>query len=152
MQTINLKNNEPGIDYYWTLIGYFNSIRELGGAASLVYGDIRERLSQIHSRDLIVSPARRIHYEELTSRISNEKIPLILKKLEIQSGNPEAIDICLATNMIATGVDVSRLGLMFIHGQPKTTAEYIQASSRVGRAVPSGPGFIVTLYLSLIHI
>lgn len=146
LQTVALKVNEPEIDYYWTLIGYFNSIRELGGAASLVYGDIRERLSQIHTRDLIVPPVRKIHYEELTSRISNEKIPLILKKLETHSGTPEAIDICLATNMIATGVDVSRLGLMFIHGQPKTTAEYIQASSRVGRSVPSGPGFIVTLY------
>jgi hypothetical protein len=146
LQTVALKVDETEIDYYWTLIGYFNSIRELGGAASLVYGDIRERLSQIHTRDLIVSPVRRIHYEELTSRISNEKIPLILKKLETHAGTPEAIDICLATNMIATGVDVSRLGLMFIHGQPKTTAEYIQASSRVGRSVPSGPGFIVTLY------
>lgn len=146
LQTVALKVDETEIDYYWTLIGYFNSIRELGGAASLVYGDIRERLSQIHTRDLIDSPVRRIHYEELTSRISNAKVPLILKKLETHSGTPEAIDICLATNMIATGVDVSRLGLMFIHGQPKTTAEYIQASSRVGRSVPSGPGFIVTLY------
>jgi hypothetical protein len=50
--------------------------------------------------------------------------------------------------MVATGVDISRLGFMFIHGQPKTTAEYIQASSRVGRAVPSGPGLIFTLYSS----
>ena len=146
LQTVDVNNNEPGIDFYWTLMGYFNSIRELGGAASLVYGDIRERLSQIHARDLIVKPVRRIHYEELTGRISNEKIPLILKKLEIQIDNPDAVDICLATNMIATGVDISRLGLMFIHGQPKTTAEYIQASSRVGRSVPTGPGFILTLY------
>jgi hypothetical protein len=148
LQTVDVNNTVPEIDYYWTLMGYFNSISELGGAASLVYGDIRERLSQIHARDLILQQVRRMHYEELTSRISNEKIPQILKKLETQSGNPDAIaiDICLATNMIATGVDISRLGLMFIHGQPKTTAEYIQASSRVGRAVPSGPGFIVTLY------
>ena len=148
LQTVDVNNTAPGIDFYWTLMGYFNSIRELGGAASLVYGDIRERLSQIHTRDMVVQQVRRMHYEELTSRISNEKIPQILKKLETQSGNQNAIaiDICLATNMIATGVDISRLGLMFIHGQPKTTAEYIQASSRVGRSVPSGAGFIVTLY------
>ncbi|HPS90405.1 MAG TPA: hypothetical protein PLC35_10595, partial [Methanosarcina vacuolata] len=118
LQTVNVNVNEPGIDFYWTLMGYFNSIRELGGAASLVFGDIRERLSQIHARDLIVSPVRRINYEELTSRISNEKIPQILKKLETQHGNQGTVDICLATNMIATGVDISRLGLMFIHGQP----------------------------------
>ena len=143
------------IDYYWTLLGYFNSIRELGGAMSLVHGDIRERLSQIQNRELINFEKRRSLYDwkiqELTSRISSDKIPDTLKDLErnykVKDGTKSnALDICLATNMVATGVDISRLGLMFVHGQPKTTAEYIQASSRVGRKVPSGPGLIFTLY------
>jgi hypothetical protein len=144
--------NESTIDYYWTLLGYFNSIRELGGASSLVYGDIKERLSQIQDRELISKVHKRYlnKVEELTSRISSAEIPVILKRLETNynASNTQALDICLATNMVATGVDISRLGFMFIHGQPKTTAEYIQASSRVGRAVPSGPGLIFTLYSS----
>ncbi len=143
-------NNDMTIDYYWTLLGYFNSIRELGGASSLVHGDIIERLGQIQSRDLIMKREKRYlnRIEELTSRVSSSEIPAILKKLETKfsSGKSQALDICLATNMVATGVDISRLGLMFIHGQPKTTAEYIQASSRVGRDVPSGPGIIFTMY------
>jgi hypothetical protein len=143
-------NNKLNIDYYWTLLGYFNSIRELGGASSLVYGDIRERLGQIQNRDLKLNEHKRYinKIEELTSRISSSEIPSTLKKLETSFGSikNEALDICLATNMVATGVDISRLGLMFIHGQPKTTAEYIQASSRVGREVPAGPGIIFTLY------
>lgn len=138
------------IDYYWTLLGYFNSIRELGGASSLVYGDIRERLGQIQTRDLIRFQENRYinRIEELTSRISSSEIPSTLKKLEASfvRDKIQALDICLATNMVATGVDISRLGLMFIHGQPKTTAEYIQASSRVGRDVQTGPGIVFTLY------
>ncbi len=145
------------IDYYWTLLGYFNSIRELGGAMSLVHGDIRERLFQIQNRELVPydkpNNNRRNIYkiQELTSRISSDKIPDTLKDLErsykFNDGrNSNALDICLATNMVATGVDISRLGLMFIHGQPKTTAEYIQASSRVGRRSSDGPGLIFTLY------
>jgi hypothetical protein len=138
------------IDYYWTLLGYFNSIRELGGASSLVHGDIKERLGQIQNRDLNTKNHKRFinRIEELTSRISSSEIPAILKKLEtkLNLGKNNSLDICLATNMLATGVDISRLGLMFIHGQPKTTAEYIQASSRVGRDVPSGSGIIFTLY------
>lgn len=144
----NIKDGE--IDYYWTLLGYFNSIRELGGASSLVYGDIRERLGQIQSRDLKRHQDKRYinRIEELTSRISSSEIPSTLKKLETSfvRDKIQALDICLATNMVATGVDISRLGLMFIHGQPKTTAEYIQASSRVGRDVRTGPGIIFTLY------
>jgi hypothetical protein len=131
-------------------MGYINSIRELGGASSLVYSDIRERLGQIQNRELTFLNQKRYirKHEELTSRISSSRIPEILKKLEVnysKNGN-QALDICLATNMVATGVDISRLGLMFIHGQPKTTAEYIQASSRVGRDVPKGPGLIITLF------
>jgi hypothetical protein len=122
---------------------------------SLVHGDIRERLNQIQNRELLPFDKRRSLYdwkiEELTSRISSDQIPNTLKKLEkkyyVKEGTKSnALDICLATNMVATGVDISRLGLMFIHGQPKTTAEYIQASSRVGRRVPDGPGLIFTLY------
>jgi hypothetical protein len=152
IKEISQSSDDKSMDYYWTLLGYFNSIRELGGASSLVYGDIIERLGQIQNRDLIAKDQKRHlnRVEELTSRISSSEIPVILKKLETHysSGKTQALDICLATNMVATGVDISRLGFMFIHGQPKTTAEYIQASSRVGREVPSGPGLIFTLYSS----
>jgi len=155
-----VKQEEPNFDninYYWTLLGYFNSIRELGGAMSLVHGDIRERLFQIQNREFAPydkpNNSRRNIYniQELTSRISSGKIPDTLKDLErnYKQNNAirdQALDICLATNMVATGVDISRLGLMFIHGQPKTTAEYIQASSRVGRRSSEGPGLIFTLY------
>ncbi|HZL09461.1 MAG TPA: helicase-related protein [Prolixibacteraceae bacterium] len=150
IKELSQASDDNTMDYYWTLLGYFNSIRELGGASSLVYGDIKERLGQIQNRDLINKEQKRYlnRIEELTSRISSSEIPVTLKKLETTycSGKTQALDICLATNMVATGVDISRLGLMFIHGQPKTTAEYIQASSRVGRDVPSGPGLIFTLY------
>lgn len=150
LQRIKELDKENGIDYYWTLLGYFNSIRELGGASSLVYGDVKERLSQIQNRELLNKVDKRYinKMEELTSRIASGEIPEVLKKLEeeFRSTSNKAIDICLATNMVATGVDISRLGLMFIHGQPKTTAEYIQASSRVGRKLPDGPGLIFILY------
>jgi hypothetical protein len=150
LQRVKELDKENGIDFYWTLLAYFNSIRELGGASSLVYGDVKERLSQIQNRELLNKADKRYinKMEELTSRITSGEIPEVLKKLEeeFRINSNRAIDICLATNMVATGVDISRLGLMFIHGQPKTTAEYIQASSRVGRKLPNGPGLIFTLY------
>lgn len=136
-------------DYYWTLLGFFNSIRELGMAASLVYADIREYLTILQKRKLIpYSEKRWLNlFKELTSRIPSSEIPDALKELEksYTGKTSSALDVCLATNMIATGVDVSRLGLMLIHGQPKTTAEYIQASSRVGRDT-KGPGLVIMLY------
>ena len=151
LQKAKLLNGRDDINYYWTLLGYFNSIRELGGAVSLVAADIIERLGQINNRELLERGKKRfINYKELTSRVASSEIPAALKRLEVdydKNFENKAVGVCLATNMIATGVDISRFGLMCIHGQPKTTAEYIQASSRVGRD-PNGPGLVVTLYNS----
>ncbi|MGB9631714.1 MAG: DISARM system helicase DrmA [Chloroflexaceae bacterium] len=132
-------------DAYFTLIGYFNSLRELGGALRLVEDDIVQRMKLLASqrkKDL-----REIAAEdcELTSRIPSTRIPAILKQLELGAGTKGALDVLLATNMISVGVDVPRLGLMAVNGQPKSSAEYIQATSRVGRR-PDAPGLVVIVY------
>ena len=137
-------------DPYWTLIDYFNSLRELGHAATLIRADIREYLNAMWSRKKIKKTdtfdERRFINQvlELTSRISSTDIPESLQKLEINySAQDRPVDICLATNMISVGIDVSRLGLMAVVGQPKTTSEYIQATSRVGRG---HPGLVIPIY------
>ena len=143
--------NETERDAYFTLLGYFNSLRELGHAATLVSGEIPEFLkASFWNRRETPNEERRYirSYQELTSRMESTKITESLQSLErkypkLENGeNP--VDICLATNMISVGVDVSRLGLMAVVGQPKSTSEYIQATSRVGRS-KNAPGLVVTL-------
>jgi len=150
------------IDPWMTLVGYFNSMRELGGMRRLVDDAITSLCSKQDRRGLV---KRRLYNDglaELTSRMRSEEIPQILDRLE--SGfDPELeekrrqafktkdyktipkkpLDVLLATNMISVGVDVKRLGLMVVAGQPKATAEYIQATSRVGR---SFPGLVCTVF------
>ena len=134
---------------YQTLVSYFNSLRELGGAIRLLDDDIPGRLYQLAASGL--PRRRRPVYVELTSRIRQEDIPGLLARLEqrhdaqLSDKDPLPLDAVLASNMISVGVDVDRLGLMTVTGQPKTTAEYIQATSRVGRQV-WGPGLVVTIY------
>jgi hypothetical protein len=149
------------VDPWMTLVGYFSALRELAGMSRLVRDDVSTRLSTkaIRNRGLGWRFIR--DYRELTSRIDSSEIPEILDRLSItfpkdhadpdrekkrkergdQSKRP--IDVLLATNMISVGVDVPRLGLMVVGGQPKSTAEYIQATSRVGRSA-DGPGLVVT--------
>ncbi len=147
-------------DPWMTLVGYFSALRELAGMRRLVDDDVSARLSQptIAERGLARRFIRRVR--ELTSRMSSSDIPDVLDELGLPfvagvdqpEGNkgrpkgkaapPRPIDVLLATNMISVGVDVPRLGLMVVGGQPKATAEYIQATSRVGRR---DPGLVVTV-------
>jgi len=144
------------VDPYMTLLGYFNSLRELGGMKRLIDDDVQTRAFRVERGDRPGLAQRKMFPEstvrELTSRVRSSDIPVILDQLDesfVQSRSEKGakarpLDAVLATNMVSVGVDVQRLGLMVVSGQPKATAEYIQASSRVGRSVDR-PGLVVTV-------
>lgn len=129
-------------DAYWTILGYFNSLRVLGAAYIQSIDDVRDRVKVVARRRGNDQRETR-DPRELTSRKKSSEIPQELDALQTAYPNPNSPDIVLATNMISVGVDVDRLGLMAVMGQPQTTSEYIQATSRVGR---SRPGLVFTLY------
>jgi hypothetical protein len=134
-QAEHVETSDEVKDAYWTLVGYFNSLRLLSAAELQVNDDVEDYLRLLAERDgTDVRVSNR--YSELTSRVDASLIPARLKEIEKRYPDPDVRDFLLATNMIAVGVDVDRLGLMAVMGQPQTTAEYIQATSRVGRAHP----------------
>ncbi len=137
---------------YMTLLGYFNSLRELGGGRRIVEDEVTQRLGDYDLRkrhgDARPPFARRSIGEvvELTSRVSTADVAAVKRRLDVwpHERNKGPVDVALATNMISVGLDITRLGLMVVLGQPKTTAEYIQSTSRVGRN-HHWPGLVVTL-------
>jgi hypothetical protein len=139
MHRVWTHRDEPAVDPYWTLIGYFNSLRVLGAARMQVQDDVQDWLG-IAAGD---GPVRELRDPaELTSRVDSAEIPARLREMESDVASGYALDVVLATNMISVGVDVDRLGLMSVMGQPQAAAEYIQATSRVGR---KHPGLVVAL-------
>jgi hypothetical protein len=135
-----------------TAVCYFNALRELGGARRIVEDEVTERTARYGSDRHRVVPRdqpfhdRRLRLPmELTSRVSTDDVAEARKRLEsVFGGKDPTVDIGLATNMISVGLDIARLGLMLVQGQPKTAAEYIQATSRVGRDAER-PGLVVTV-------
>lgn len=153
------KNSNNAADPYMTLVGYFNSLRELGGSRRIVEDEVASKLEKYSGRRRVgeadkdvpfADRAIRIYTDavvELTSRVSTGEVTKAKAKLAESFGakDGQTVDVALATNMISVGLDISRLGLMAVFGQPKTASEYIQATSRVGRQA-SKPGLVTTLF------
>lgn len=152
-------------DNYWTIVSYYNSLKDVGKIYNKVGDEVSNftstlqyRLSQLfqpfdeYSFNFYGIPGRT---EELTSRVESAKIKSVLKEIEKPFDESklvtrekglkyltDVVDFVLATNMISVGIDISRLNIMVLNGMPKNIAEYIQASSRVGRKTK---GLAITL-------
>ena len=140
------------VDPYMTTLGYFNSLRELGGSRRIVEDEVLMQLDRYSNRrrlepldnlftDRIIDMD---HIKELTSRVSTNEVSATKEKIGKPHNTDQGCDVVLATNMISVGLDITRLGLMLVLGQPKGSSEYIQATSRVGRE-SKRPGLVVTL-------
>lgn len=137
------------MNYFWTIVSFYNSLRDVGKIYNKVPAEILSLIKLLHSRynisrdkyafNWIGLPSRT---KELTSRIESNSIKKLLDELE-QSFSlnryegrdyvQKTVDLVLASNMFSVGIDIKRLNVMLMNGQSKNVAEYIQASSRVGR-------------------
>lgn len=145
-------------DPYWTLLAFYNTLRELGGGLTLTQMDISQYSNAMSKRKGKKGSLRYLNNVlELTSRKQSHEISKAIDDLKTGYKEPvkstgrkretkQTIDMCLASNIIEVGVDIDRLSVMAIVGQPKMTAQYIQVSGRVGRKWWERPGLIFTLY------
>ena len=147
------RNRDNPADPYMTVLGYFNSLRELGGARRILEEEVQNTLKRYGDRrrlgeaeGLFRDRSSFSGVVELTSRVGTNQVAEARRRLERTfHDRKERVDCAIATNMISVGLDIRRLGLMLVYGQPKTHSEYIQATSRVGRD-DRRPGLVVTLY------
>ena len=136
-------------DPWWTLLTFFNSLRELGTTLSLFQSDIPDYQNVLRNRFSLKGPQiRRLrNILELTGRLQGDEVQESIDSLEIPStsSTPRPVDVCLASNIIEVGVDIDRLSLICVVGQPKTTSQYIQVTGRIGRK-KDRPGLVVAIY------
>lgn len=133
-------------DPWWTSLMFFNSLRELGTSVSLLQSDIPDYLYTKRLRDGLGEQRYLDRLMELTSRLRQDEVPESISKLEQNVASGSAVDVCLASNIIEVGVDIQRLSLLTVLGQPKSTSQYIQVTGRVGRNWAERPGLVVTIY------
>jgi Helicase conserved C-terminal domain len=145
-------NPDNPVDPYMTVLGYFNALRELGGGRRILEEEVQNTLKGYGTRRRVDESTRLFQDRttfsevvELTSRVSTARVADARRRLGQGFSERDRVDCAIATNMISVGLDIPRLGLMGVLGQPKTAAEYIQATSRVGRDEKRGPGLVVTL-------
>lgn len=147
--TTRWKLPEDQKDPFWTVLSFYNTINDIGKGINLAKQDIPNTINNYYNaRGQKANKEKLVNYEELTSRYESDKISLALESLRIpySKTNNKAMDLVLASNLIEVGVDVDRLALMTINGQPKTTAQYIQVSGRIGRKTDESPGLVVVEY------
>ena len=158
-QTVeNVKNSLPikitpsqmtEIDSFWTLVGYFNAKKELAGATGLYGDDVRQEVTRIAGiAGVTQRNMKQDNYQKIWGETDSSDLPGILDKISKQASNlaelGDQIDAMFCTSIFGTGIDIDRLAMMSIIGQPKTTSNYIQASGRVGRKA----GGLVTVQLN----
>ena len=137
---------KPEIDPYWTVVGYFNAVRELAQAETYWRQDISGFINYAYDRKDRQGTKRNIvepQFANLSSQTDSSDLPGILSRMEREIIEDGCFDGVLTTSMFGTGVDVSRLSAMIVHGQPKASSQYIQAVGRIGR---SKPGLAVNLF------
>ena len=137
-------------DPWWTLLLFFNSLRELGTTLTLFQSDIPDLLRGALKQRLGLGfqDVRQLRKMlELTGRLPGDEVPKAISALEVPTDSHQgpSVDVCLASNIIEVGVDIDRLSLMAVVGQPKTTSQYIQVTGRVGRK-SDRPGLVVMIY------
>lgn len=151
------------LDAWWTQIVYHGSLKGVGNTHNAFDIDVPTYYQQYltefmdkHRDDCSDDPAwyqtlceqmecravPKFVIEQLTSNATASQNAQTFARLALPNDNQQCIDAVLATNMVAVGLDVARLALMVINGQPLTTSEYIQASSRVGRGQIGGVVFV----------
>ena len=135
-------------DPWWTLLVFFNNLRMLGNTISLFQANIPAYFISYRNRTKQERIRKIFQLLELTGRLKSDEVPAAITKLEVKTTDSEKypVDVCLASNIIEVGVDIDRLSLMAVIGPPKTTAQYIQVTGRVGRRWRERPGLVATLY------
>ena len=141
------------LDAWWTQVVYHGSLKEVGNSHTVFASDVHDFMRLLSgTTDAQAQESEKVKTQKrstpsiaqltsLQTAVQNAEIFARLSKTCEEDG---CLDAVLATNMISVGLDVSRLAMMIINGQPLTTAEYIQASSRVGRA--EAPGVVFANY------